>query len=165
VHTVITSSPERRVRTTSWFLLSCVVVAFAACGGDASTAPKVSRVYLLQSVDGKSVPTVFDTGSAQWNAILSSTLTLDAQTDTAREVIQERVARQTMDPEDFTVTYVGRYSLRGDSLIIRSHASCGDICLPDRGGHIEGSTLTITDAANISPNPVFVYTLSPTSTQ
>jgi hypothetical protein len=138
-------------------LLPFVFLALASCGSDGATAPKFSGVYRLETIDGKSVPAVFDSGSVQWNAILSSTLTLDASTDTAREVIQERVGYATGEPQDFTVTYVGRYFRRGDSLIVLSHATCGNICLPDRGGHIDGSTLTVKDAMNVSPNPVFVY--------
>jgi hypothetical protein len=152
------------VRVSLRIVLPFVFLAVVSCGGDSSTAPKVSQVYRLETVDGKSVPAVYDSGSVQWNAILSSTLTLDASTDTAREVIQERVGYPTMEPHDFTVTYIGRYFLRGDSLIVLSHATCGDICLPDRGGHIDGSALTMKDAMNVSPNPVFVYRLSPAFT-
>jgi hypothetical protein len=133
------------MRASLRLVLPFVFLAAASCGSDSSTAPKVSRVYRLETVDGKSVPAVFDSGSVRWNAVLSSTLTLDASSDTAREVIQERVGYATLEPRDFTVTYVGRYRLLGDSLIILSHASCGDVCLPDSGGRIDGSSLTIKD--------------------
>ena len=119
-----------------------VMLALSACGNDA-TRPglRVTRSYVLESIDGQTLPTNFEAASPSLTA-LSGTLSLDS-TGSSTATTHVHQTPSNFDPSDFDTVLRGEYRFRGDSIEIGFFGTCRDLCVPNRLGVVSDSTLVL----------------------
>jgi len=136
-----------------------LVVAFTmAC--DESTAPPETApgLYILETINGRPVPTIVSAGQADTSFVLWATLTLD---DAGNAIRVERW-RHVYPPnrtDEGTFTAQRSYRIEGDKITVGSFTPCLDTvnCEGNKVGSITSTTLTL---AYEYPNaPIFLYRL------
>ncbi len=148
------------ILTLPRLLAICLALALAsltACGGDA-VEPVVTptHVWVLRSVNGDSLPIVFDSTSGAPIQLFDS-LTIDTFTDTARDLQLAAKSSDGVGPTALVIGLKGTYSLAGDSIRIRWITECPPLCFQNRKGRIDGAVMTLTPDADISAGGLYRY--------
>lgn len=143
--------------------LLLLLVSALACHGS-TTEPTVSRLYVLESVNGQPLPAILSAGQSDTTKVLWATVTLDAS---GTAVITEHRLRVSPTKPIDEVTYTSRYDYRiaGDSITVGSFQTC-PCCLPcafplQQVGQVTAATLTLTFQTNPSA-PTYFYRLAQT---
>jgi hypothetical protein len=139
----------------------CLVLALASlasCSGDA-VGPHLTptHAWVLRTVNGHRLPYASNDDSTQFTTTLYDTLTLDVNTDTAREIQSVIDSFPGRGPVTLVLGLSGIYTLSSDSIRIRWLAECPPVCASNLRGSINGTTLTLTADANVSPRAFFAY--------
>jgi hypothetical protein len=137
--------------------LPVFVALFAGCGSDFGPGSGTTRYYRLDTVDGRSVPTVFDSAATAWYSVGSDTLVLDGASDTAREVFHGWETSLRGPVQEYTGYKTSVYEVHGDSIEIITNTTCPPTCSFNRGGRISEAALTLRADKQISPNPAWTY--------
>jgi len=131
-------------------VLLATAYALTSCSSDTTRPPlRNTRSYALESFDGKSLPTVFESDEITLTA-LSGSLVLDS-TGNSRAVTHVHQNPVNLGPADFDTSIPGEYRFQGDSIEIGYFGSCRDLCIPNRYGTFTDSTVTLVD-------PIFMGT-------
>jgi hypothetical protein len=127
---------------------------------DAVNPPRatISRLFALQSVDGRPLPTIISAGAGDTTQVLWSTVTLDS-TGQAVTVYHLSHAYLQYGSEENTYTLRQQYRLKGDSIEIGGFGGCppGAMCASNRHGRITDSTLAIAEFYNPYPTNPIIY--------
>ena len=137
--------------------LPIVVALFAGCGSDFGPGSGTTRYYRLDTVDGRSLPTVFDSAATSWYSVGADTLVLDGASDTVREVFHGWETSTLGPVHEYSGTTTSAYKVHGDSIEIIPNTTCPPTCFADRGGHISESALTLRFGGDTSQNPAWIY--------
>jgi hypothetical protein len=118
-----------------------------------ATAPATprTRLYVLESVNGRPVPV--NLGGS--DSVLWATLALDPAgnaitVDHIKSVFQNNSSEST-----YSLRF--EYRIRGDSIEIGSFQPCPDICAGNRVGVISDSTVVLTVGYNSYPTNPIIY--------
>jgi hypothetical protein len=146
--------------------LSCLkallpVVALTTACHEATAPPQaISRLYILESIDGRPLPTITSAGAGDTTTMLWATFTLDP-VGNAVEVDHRRHVYLTNPAEETTFAAHYEYRTTGDSVTVGSFMPCPDLCPSNRVGILSDSMLALTVGYNPYPiNPtVYLYRL------
>ena len=135
------------------FLVAAVTVA---C--DESTAPPetVPGSYILETINGRPLPTFVSAGQADTSFLLWATLTLDGAGNAVRTE-QWRYVYPPNRTDEGTFIAHRQYRIIGDRITVGIFTPCGPsaLCEGNKVGRITSTTLTL---AYEDPNaPVFLY--------
>jgi hypothetical protein len=140
---------------------SCLILLCATfgCRDPIEPSPKlVSRLFGLQSVDDRSLPTIISAGAGDTTQVLWSTVTLDS---TGKAVTVHHLSHAYLQygSEENTYTLRQQYRLKGDSIEIGSFQPCpaGAMCVGNLHGELTDSTLAIAEWYNPYPTNPIIY--------
>lgn len=121
-------------------------------------APLVSKLFLLESVNDRSLPTIVSAGAGDTTQVLWSSVTLDA-TGHALTVHHLSHVYLQYPAEDNTIALHQEYRIKGDSIEIGSFQPCppGAMCVGNLHGELTDSTLAITEWYNPFPTDRVIY--------
>ena len=142
--------------------LSCkkalVLVAAVTVACDESTGPSqtLSRLYILETINGRPVPAFVHVGQADTSFVLSATLTLDDAGNAVR-VERWRYVYQPNRTEEGTFTGHMKYRINGDNITVGSFTPCppNALCEGNKVGKVTSTTLTL--AYENPTAPIFLY--------
>jgi len=138
------------------FIMLCVTLG---CRDAIEPSPAtVSGLFVLQSVDGRTLPTIISAGAGDTTQVLWSTVTLDS---TGQAVTVNHISHAYLQSgsEENTYTLRQQYRLKGDSIEIGGFGGCppGADCAGNIHGKITGSTLAIAEFYNPYPTNPIIY--------
>jgi hypothetical protein len=139
--------------------LLVTAAAFLGCSGDATKpVPLTQRSYQLVSIDGRSLPTTLFSGPIETYTIFDGSLILFSN-DSSVEAEHARDSLPQYGVSEVHLTQQGHYRVDGDSIVTGFLGQCRDICVPNRVGHIDDSTVTLTYQEYPPDLPVYRYRL------
>ena len=138
-----------------------VVALTMACHESTAPPRTVSGLYVLESVNGRPLPTFVYSGQADTTFILSATLTLDG----AGNAVRTEHWRYVYPPnrtDEATTTFLREYRIIGDIITVGSFTPCGinALCEGNKVGKLTSTTLTL--AYENPTAPTYLYRLAPT---
>jgi hypothetical protein len=139
----------------------CLILLCATfgCSDAIEPSPKpVSRLFVLQSVDNRPLPTIISAGAGDTTQVLWSTVTLDS-TGQAVTVHHLSHAYLQYGSEENTYTLRQQYRLKADSIEIGGFGGCppGAMCVGNLHGKLTDSTLAIAEFYNPYPSNPIIY--------
>jgi hypothetical protein len=139
--------------------LLVMALAMAACSNESTRpGPRVTQNYVLESLDGRSLPTIFESDDVTLTA-LSGTLALDS-TGSSTSITHVNQVPDNFGPNEYDTVARGEYRFRGDSIEIGSFSKCQDLCVPNRLGVVSDSSLTLEYFTFMGTGPhIFLYRL------
>ena len=150
------------MRLPCWKALVLAFVFTAACHEPTAPPPTISGSFVLESIDGNSLPAIISAGAGDTTQMLSSTVEFDAS-GRAITVNHLRHSYLQYPAEETTLTRTQSYRIKGDSIEIGAFGACPGtvMCVGNVHGVLSGPTMAIAAWYNPYPtNPVvFVYRL------
>jgi hypothetical protein len=143
----------------AFFLVAAVTVACE----EPATAPSetASGSYILETINGRPLPTFVSAGQADTSFMLSATLTLDGAGNAVRTEQWRYVYPPNRTDEGTFIAHV-QYRIIGERIIVGSFTPCLDTaaCEGNKFGRITTTTLTL--AYDHPTAPIFLYRLAGT---
>ena len=130
-----------------------LAATLATLGCHDTTAPAgITRIYVLESVNGNPLPTITSAGAGDTVTALWATLTLtpDGQ---AVMVDHLREAYLAYPPEERTLASQYQNTIAGDSITVGFFGTCLDLCISNQVGSIADSSVSLIEGYNPYPVP------------
>jgi hypothetical protein len=139
-------------------LLALLIVTIGCRDATEPSPQPRSRLFLLESVDGRPLPTIIDAGAGDTTHVLWSSVTLES---TGHAVTVNHLSHVYLQypPEETSYALRQGYRMKGDSIEIGSFQPCppGAMCVGNLHGVLTDSTLAIAEWYNPYPTNPIIY--------
>jgi hypothetical protein len=138
-----------------------VLTLTMACNESTAPPPEAApRLYILESINGRPIPTFVSADQTGTSFVLWATLTLDV----AGNAVREERWRNVYPPNTEEGTFIAHYQYRiiGDNITVGIFTPCpiDAVCEGNKVGKITGTSLTL--AYENPTAPIFLYRLAST---